>query len=64
MHVNLDRVQAIIVATAILHNIAIDIGEAEPPQETDDIDNEVPVPPVHVGNDTRRTQLINYFARL
>lgn len=72
MRCNLDLVMAIIVATAVLQNIACDMKEGEPPNDPEigDIyeeDDQMPVVPnidVGVGNDRIRQALIQqYFAR-
>ncbi|GJQ74873.1 hypothetical protein Trydic_g21709 [Trypoxylus dichotomus] len=69
MRLNLDRVIAIVVATAVLHNIAIHMKDTLPNEEADfvvDDHEEQPDNVINVNNARHRRQLIinEHFARL
>ncbi|XP_068082607.1 putative nuclease HARBI1 [Anabrus simplex] len=71
MRVSLEKAQAIVVATAVLHNMACDRREDEPPVDPDlrVLDDNVPViPHLHnneQGNVCSRQRLVNeYFSQL
>jgi hypothetical protein len=72
MRMKIDTVLAVIVATAVLHNIACDSKDEEPPMDPglgpfDPADDDMPpIPPSNAaaGNDRVRQALIqDYFAR-
>lgn len=72
LRVNLDTAQAIIVATAVLHNIAVSNNEAVPPinEEEENAINLVNIQadniqlPQNVLNNVTRNEIINYFGNL
>lgn len=62
MRVQLQTIQMIIVACAVLHNIAIDEKDRLPPDEIEEFDRVlagvvVPTEPVPVEHDNRRVQV-------
>lgn len=73
MRVSLDTIQAVTVATAVLHNIACEENEPVPEVNVEqeplihfgNVNDEPPnVQNVHVNNNIVRNALINYFANL
>lgn len=69
MRVSLDHSKAIIVATAVLHNLAIEEHEEEPPHEMDVQEVDIPVPVANVGmvreqNRMRASLILNHFSNL
>lgn len=75
IRLNLDRVEAVIVATAVLHNIACERNEEIPPIDTEveatiQLINNVPniinnnENNITINNSTRLTLINEYFSRL
>lgn len=69
MRVKLDTVFNIIIATAILHNLAIDENEDIPEEWLNEDDNNIDLLPQHqndnhLGHNKRQLLILNHFARL
>lgn len=67
----IETTQDVIVACAVLHNIAIDMNEGEPPQDPNlpaipqqPPVNVVPNPQQRAGSNAVREELVEYFRRL